>query len=139
MRHGESHSIGRPAIVAAVVPDWLQAALAVLLRAEPDVRLIACTANVQTLLLLALEQTPDLVLLDADSHDERAGDQVRRIKTAWPDARCLILVNGPRQEAKAREAGADEVLLKGASARRLVTAIRQILSTNGGSSSRQKS
>jgi DNA-binding NarL/FixJ family response regulator len=127
MKESQTHGVERPTIVAAVVPDWLQAALAVLLQAEPDLKLVACTANVQTLLLLALEESPDLVLLDANGHDSRATDQVRRIKAAWPKARLVVLVKDSRQGASVEEAGADATLLKGASAKRLVSAIHQTL------------
>ncbi len=127
MKENETHGVERPTIVAAVVPDWLQAALAVLLRAESDLKLVACTANVQTLLLLALEESPDLVLLDANGHESRATDQVRRIKATWPQARLIVLAKDSRQGASVEEAGADATLLKGASAKRLVSAIHQTL------------
>lgn len=103
----------QPIIVAAVVPVWLQDALAVLLKSEQDVKLIACTATVQTLLLLSLEQAPDLVILEADDRDERASDLVRQIKAIWPASRCLVLVEHNRQRGLMQSAGADEVLLKG--------------------------
>ena len=114
-----------PMTIAAVVPVWLQDALAVLLKSEQDVRLVACTATVQTLLLLSLEQAPDLVLLKTDEHDQRATDQVRQIKAIWPASRCLVLVEHNRQGGLLRAAGADEILLTGSPAPQLLASIRQ--------------
>jgi DNA-binding NarL/FixJ family response regulator len=111
--------------IAAVVPVWLQDALAVLLKSEQDVRLVACTATVQTLLLLSLEQAPDLVLLKTDEHDQRATDQVRQIKAVWPASQCLALVEHNGQGGLVRAVGADEVLPSGASAQQLLASIRQ--------------
>ena len=114
-----------PIVVAAVVPVWLQDALAVLLKSEPTVRLIACTATVQTLLLLSLEEIPDLVLLDAAEQDEDTSHQIRQIKAVWPTSRCLVLVEDNRQRTPIQAAGADEILLKGATPQQLLTHIRQ--------------
>jgi DNA-binding NarL/FixJ family response regulator len=116
-----------PITIAAVVPVWLQDALAVLLKSEQNLKLIACTATVQTLLLLSLEQTPALVILEADERDERATDQVRQLRAVWPASRCLVLVEHNRQHTLMRAAGADEVLLKGLLPQQLLTAIHQIV------------
>ena len=122
----ELSHVERPITVAAVVPVWLQDALAVLLKSEQDIKLVACTATVQTLLLLSLEQAPALVILEADERDERATDQVRRIKAVWPASRCLVLVEHSRQHSLVRKAGADEVLLKGVLPQQLLTSIHHI-------------
>ena len=121
----ESFYVERPITVAAVVPIWLQDALAVLLKSEEEIKLVACTATVQTLLLLALERTPSLVILAADERDEQAANQVRQIKAVWPASRCLVLVEQNRQRSLMRSAGADEVLLKGIPPQQLLTSIHQ--------------
>jgi DNA-binding NarL/FixJ family response regulator len=125
----ESSYVERPITVAAVVPVWLQDALAVLLKSEEDIKLVACTATVQTLLLLALERTPSLVILVADERDEQAAHQVRQIKAVWPASRCLVLVEQNRQRSLMRSAGADEVLLKGVLPQQLLTSIHQTKTT----------
>jgi len=108
------------------VPVRLQDAYSTFLRAIPEVKVVACAATVQALLSLVVEQSPDLVLLEADSHDTQASDQVRRIKTAWPTARCIALVEHTRQRALVQAVGADAALLRGASPKRLLKVIKKL-------------
>ncbi len=130
MKQNESHSIERLTTVAVVVPVRLQDAYSTFLRAIPEVKVVACAATVQALLSLVVEQSPDLVLLEADSHDTQASDQVRRIKTAWPTARCIALVEHTRQRALVQAAGADVALLRGASPKRLLKVISKLRSVD---------
>ena len=111
--------------VAAVVPVWLQDALAVLLKSETNVKLIACTATVQTLLLLSLEEAPQLVILHTNENIERAVNQVKQIKAVWPASRCLAMVEDNRQGSPIQSAGADEVVLKGIAPKQLLSSIQQ--------------
>ena len=121
----DSSRIEQLITVAAVVLVWLQDALAVLLKSEQDVTLIACTATVQTLLLQSLDQVPDLTILHVAEQDEQAFDQVRQIKAVWPASRCLVLVEYSRQRSPMQAAGADEVVLKGIPPQKLLTSIHQ--------------
>lgn len=107
-----------PTRVAVVAPVLLQNAFSVLLQAVPNMNLVVCS-TVQ-------EQPPDLVLLDANKHDRQACNQVRQIKTSWPTTRLLVLIEYTRQQALVRAAGADVVLLKGASPKRLLNVIYQL-------------
>ena len=118
--------VERSTTIAAVVPVWLQDALAVLLKSDRSVRLVACTATIQTMLLLSLDRSPDVVLLDADEQDEKASSQVRQIKTVWPDSRCIVLVERGNQQSLVQASGADEVLLKGITPNQLFTAIHRV-------------
>lgn len=113
----------RPAKLVAAVPDRLQAAMAVLVGSEPNIHLIAASADIQTLLLLHLDQPPDLVLLEVDEDDKEASRQIRRVKAVWPQARCIALVELARQREPVRAAGADIVLVKGVAPRRLMSVI----------------
>ena len=130
MKQNESHGIERLTTMAAVVPVRLQDAYSTFLRAIPEVKLVACAATVQALLSLVVEQSPDLVLLEADSHDTQASDQVRRIKAAWPTTRCIALVEHTRQRAWVQAAGADAALLRGASPKRLLKVISKLRSVD---------
>ncbi len=121
----DSSRIEQLITVAAVVPVWLQDALAVLLKSEQDVKLIACTATVQTLLLLSLDQVPDLTIFQVVEPDEKACDQIRQIKAVWPASRCLVMVEHSSQQGSIRAAGADEVVLRGIPPQKLLTSIRQ--------------
>lgn len=116
--------------VAIVAPVWLQNALIVLLHAETDLKLVACTATVQVLLSLDLEKTPELVILETDEQRERVEEQVGRIKTVWPTSSCIALVEHSKQKADLQAAGADVTLLKGVTPQQLMTAIRQLRKGN---------
>lgn len=119
-------NVERPATIVAIVPVWLQDALAVLLKSDRSVRLVACTATIQTMVLLSLDKTPDLVLLDVDERDEQASNQVRQIRAVWPDARCIALVARGGQQRVMQAAGADEVLFKGTLSKQLLTVIHRV-------------
>jgi DNA-binding NarL/FixJ family response regulator len=71
-----------------------------------------------------VRQQPDIVLVYTDSRDDEASDQVRHLKTTWPLARCIALVEHARQRNPILQAGADDVLLQGASAKQLLEIIR---------------
>jgi len=119
-----NHSI----TAAVVAPVRLQGAYSVLLQAVPGIKLIARTATVLQLLSLEIEQSPDLVLLEADSDNERASDQIRQLKAAWPTTCCIVLVEDSRQRKLVEQERADVVLLKGVSPRRLLETINQLCS-----------
>lgn len=115
-----------PTTVAAIVPVWLQDALAVLLKSDQSVSLIACTATIQTMLLLSLDQSPNVVVLDVDDRNEQASDQVRQIRAVWPDSGCIALVARGGQQSLMQAAGAEGVLLKGSPPKQLLTMIHQM-------------
>lgn len=111
--------------VAIVAPIWLQNALIVLLHSAPDLKLVACTATVQVLLALDLEQIPEIILLEADKRSERVQEQISRLKATWPASKVIAVLEHSSQETPARLAGADEVLLKGTRPDPLMLAIRR--------------
>lgn len=121
--------------VAIVAPVWLQNALLVLLHAQPDLKLVACTATVQVLLSLDLEQTPDLVILETDEQLERSEEQIGRIKTTWPGSSCIALIEESKERSLIQAAGADEILLKGAVPEQLLGAIHRSRSPDRGAAS----
>lgn len=119
---------GFPTTVIVVAPQWLKAALSVLLLAVPDIQLVAHVTDVSALAFIEIDKPPDLVVLYADIRDDVAREQVRQLKALWPGACCLVLVDLVRQGVALQQVGADEVLLKGASARQLSEAIRRLSS-----------
>ena len=113
--------------VAVVAPAWLEDALAVVIKAIPSMRLIACTGSVQSLILIDLERAPDLVVLAVDASDVKAPDKIRQARFIFPHARYLVLIQNPGQNASVRAAGADETLLQGASAEQFATAVSRLM------------
>jgi DNA-binding NarL/FixJ family response regulator len=110
--------------IVAVAPHWLHGPLAVLLQASQEASLRASAVTVRDLLKKGVRQQPDIVLVYTDSRDDEASDQVRHLKTTWPLARCIALVEHARQRNPILQAGADDVLLQGASAKQLLEIIR---------------
>jgi DNA-binding NarL/FixJ family response regulator len=124
MKQQITKHIGQQTSIVAVAPHWLHGPLAVLLQASQEASLSASAVTVRDLLKKGIRQQPDIVLVYTDSRDDEASDQVRHLKTIWPLARCIALVEHARQRTPILQAGADDVLLQGASARQLLEIIR---------------
>ena len=124
MKQQITKHIGQQTSIVAVAPRWLHGPLAVLLQASQEASLSASAVTVRGMLKKGVRQQPDIVLVYADSRDDEASDQVRHLKTAWPLARCIALVEHARQRTPILQAGADDVLLQGASAKQLLEIIR---------------
>jgi DNA-binding NarL/FixJ family response regulator len=116
--------IDRQTSIVAVVPRWLHGPLEVLLQASQEAILSASAVTVRDLLKKGVSQQPDIVLVYTAGHDDEASNQVQHLKNAWPLARCIALVENARQRSPILQAGADDVLLQGASAKQLLEIIR---------------
>jgi DNA-binding NarL/FixJ family response regulator len=95
------------------------------MRAAASTEVLAYADSAEELLQSAPDQAPRLVLLFTE--DERAVSQVRQIRTAWPGARCIALVEHAQQREPTKEAGADEALLQSLAPRRLLPTIEDVL------------
>jgi DNA-binding NarL/FixJ family response regulator len=122
-----SHEVREGRAVAVVAPSWLQDGLAVVIKAIPRMRLVACTGSVQSLLLIDLERAPDLIVVAVDAPDVKASNKIRQVKFVFPQARYLVLLQEPAQNVSARAAGADETLLQGASAEQFSAAVNRLI------------
>jgi hypothetical protein len=122
--------LGPSTSVAIVAPVWLQNALLVFLHSAPELKLIACTATVQVLLALDLEQIPELIILETDKRREQAQQQIRRIKDAWPTSNIIALIQHLSLRALMQAAGANEVLVSGTAPEQLRLAISRLKSSD---------
>jgi two-component system, NarL family, invasion response regulator UvrY len=111
--------------VIVVAPVWLKEALLILLKSAPGIQLVTSVVSVAELLEKPPKADPDLVLIDGKRELEQAFDQVSQVKARWPGAFCIILVDHIRQQGVLKAAGADQILVKGVSPQRLLSAIRQ--------------
>ena len=116
--------------VAIVAPQWLQDGLAVVIKTIPHLQLVACTGSINTLLLLDLERSPDLVVLAIDAPYTKDRNPIRQVKFVHPHARYLVLIQEPTQSAGAHGDGADETLLQGASAEQFCEAVSRLVRHN---------
>jgi DNA-binding NarL/FixJ family response regulator len=72
---------------------------------------------------------PDLVILDSSLPEDELGAMLRRIKEGWPDVRCIVIADSPRQQRAMEAAGADATLVEGFSPELLTAAIISSLGT----------
>ena len=107
-----------------VAPAWLQEPLAVLLEAARQVTVWASSITAEELLAAPAVRPPDLTLMYVP--DRETVGQVEVLKAAWPATDCIALVQYPRDQGAASEAGADVVLLEGLVAGRLLETIDRL-------------
>lgn len=108
---------------AGPIRDGLHA----LVTAMPQIDAVQEANDVASAVEVALERPPSLVVLESTPGGKDVWMAVRRVKTRWPMARCVLLVSDVEQGREAEAAGADVVLLEGFPAGRLVTAIVRLL------------
>jgi hypothetical protein len=82
---------------------------------------------------MAPEPYPALVFVDSNPTEGQIRGTIGRIKARWPQAGLIFLANDVNQQQEARAAGADEVLLRGFPAVRLIAIIVKLLPQQGAS------
>ena len=97
-----------------------------LLRAQPDMELVAEAANGREAIDACLEHRPDITLMDIQMPVLSGIDATIAIRSAWSEARIVVLTTyeGDAFARKALRAGAVGYLLKNTLRRELVDTIR---------------
>jgi DNA-binding NarL/FixJ family response regulator len=108
-------------------PGRLRDALSALLTTIPGLRIVGQADDGPSVLRMVAERHPTLVLLDSTLPDDEVKAVVRQIKAHWPQIRCIVLAGNPEQQQIVRNAGADEVLLKGYPAATLLASLEKLL------------
>jgi two-component system response regulator DesR len=105
----------------------VRGALAALLRLERDIDVVAEVARGDAVVPTALEQRPDVALLDVEMPGLDGLAAAEQLRNALPDCRVLILTTfgRPGYLRRAMAAGASGFLLKDAPASELADAIRR--------------
>ncbi|MFE0130404.1 response regulator [Streptomyces sp. NPDC059037] len=100
----------------------------VLLDAEPDIEVIGQAVDGADAVARVAELTPDVVLMDIRMPELSGIEATRRITSALPDVRVLVLTTFDLDEYvyEALRAGASGFLLKDASADQLAEAVRVV-------------
>lgn len=108
----------------------VRGALAALLTLEGDIEVVSEIARGDEVLAAALEQRPDVVLLDIEMPGQDGLTVLEELQHSVPVIRVLILTTfgRPGYLRKAMESGASGFLLKDAPSRDLAVAIRRAMS-----------
>lgn len=114
------------ALVIAKI-DPIGESLLVLLQSLPQIEVVRRTRNHPAARPLVEHTHPVLVLLDADSRDDKLTEIVQGIKLSWPQAGIIALVENELQQQTARLAGADATFIKGIQAKKLLDATELLL------------
>ncbi len=120
------------ALVIAKI-DPIGDSLLVLLQSLPQVETVQRAKSYPAARQLIKHTHPALVLLDADSHDQKLIEAVQSIRLSWPQIRIIVLVENEAQQQVARQAGADAAFIEGIQAKKLLDATELLLqSENNG-------
>lgn len=110
-------------VMVAAAPGIQRDALISLLRAQPNLVVIA-TADDQDALRRMLAVTPvEIMVLDGGILGSAGTDLIRWLRKEYPGPRCVVLANRTAQCAVYKYAGADAALLKGCLDEQLLAAI----------------
>lgn len=106
----------------------LREGIAAIINNQPDMSLVAEASTGTDGILLFREHRPDITLMDLRLPDLSGIDAMIAIRTAFPDARIIMLTTfeGDVEIQRALEAGAAGYMLKSMPPRDLVEAIRQV-------------
>jgi DNA-binding NarL/FixJ family response regulator len=119
---------GRIRILAADDHPLLREGVSSLLRAHPDMELVAEASNGQEAVDACLRLRPDITLMDLQMPLLSGIDAMNAIRVGWPEARIVVLTTfeGDALARRALRAGAVGYLLKSMLRRELVDTIRSV-------------
>jgi CheY-like chemotaxis protein len=115
-------------LVSVIALQPMLNAFSVLIASRPDLSLLASAVNLDELQKIQGENQPDVILVYLVREGGLTGgmtvyETIASIKNKWPQVRCVAILKYVMQMEKAKESGADQVLLDGVSAERLLAAI----------------
>jgi len=116
----------KPVILIVAPPGDLQIGLQALLTIRLEVDVLV-TGEASSALKVIERHKPVLVILDHDLPRNAAPVIIQRIKSSWPDIRCLVLVNDDEGRQKVLGTGADLIVIKGLPGTNLVAEIEELL------------
>ncbi|WP_445526507.1 response regulator [Streptomyces cyslabdanicus] len=119
---------GRIRVLIADDQQMVRQGFTVLLNTQPDIEVVGQAVDGLDAVGKAAEVSPDVVLMDIRMPELGGIEATRRITTATPDMRVLVLTTFDLDEYvyEALRAGASGFLLKDASADQLAEAVRVI-------------
>lgn len=98
------------------------------LRSAGDLDVVGCTGCWEEGLHLAVQQSPDVVILETKRSDGEGMTALRQLRAECPSARIVVLTSYPEPEERqqALQAGAVRYLLKEVGSEPLVQEIRRL-------------
>jgi len=100
-------------------------ALRDLFRMYPDIDVVGEAGSGSEAIALTRDRDPDVVLMDYRMKATNGVEATREIKEQRDPPRVVILTMHPETEAEARQAGADDFLLKGCPQDQLLRAVER--------------
>lgn len=131
-KRAEGYAIGKamnsdiPVLIVANAGRW-QDGLQVLLRTIDGLNLIGSAESSAAALSLIAANSPLVIVLDFNLPNDEAWTLLKHVKSDYPQARCLALIESETQKQLVQAAGADGVLLAGFNLEMLQTAIEKII------------
>ena len=116
----------KPVILIVAPPGDLQIGLQALLTTRLEVDVLM-TGEGSSALKAIERHNPAVVILDHDLPRNTAPMIIQRIKSSWPDIRCIVLVNDDEGRQKVLGTGADLIVIKGLPGTNLVAEIKKLL------------
>jgi len=106
----------------------LHEGLAIVIKNQPDLQLVAEASNGRDAIQRFREQIPDVTLMDLRLPDMSGIDAMMAIRSEFPEARVIILTTfaGDVEIQRALQAGARAYVLKSMPPKELVEVIRQV-------------
>jgi len=111
----------------------VRSGLRMLLEAQEDIEVVSEAGTGQQAIFAAIEQKPDVVLMDVVMPEKTGIEAIPAVKQGAPDAKVLVLSmqDDPRYVREAFAAGASGYVLKEAADAEVVQAVREV--AGGGS------
>lgn len=108
-------------------PGRLRDALRALLNTLPRLQIVGQADDGPSALKMLSERQPTLVLLDSTLPDDEIKALLSQVKAHRLQPRCIVLAENPEQQQAGKNAGADEVLLKGYPVAKLLANLERLL------------
>ena len=112
-------------VLALIVatPSSLQNALMALMTTFSQISAVMVAEEANLALRMVKDHHPALIVIDVDFPESQT--LLKQMKTQWPRARCILLVNSFEQKEDAK--GADAVLIKGFPVEKLNGTVEELL------------
>lgn len=111
-------------------PSRFRDSIHLLLASMPPIEKIHLADDSDSALLVKV--VPAVIVVDAAVENGRLPLTIKKIKTAWPQTKLVILVEDEREFRLAQAAGSDFLLRKGFQADQLINAVAALLAKQSG-------